>query len=72
MQHPIHHARVTPEKIAYRMADGGPALTFAGLDERANRRQQLRIHSADSGPSVWVIPTDEEQIIARCTLKSLN
>ena len=37
MLHPSHHAILTPEKIAYRMADTGDTLTFAELEARSNR-----------------------------------
>lgn len=38
------------------------------LDEQANTSGGPRISSADSGVSVWVIPTDEESMIAQHTL----
>jgi acetate kinase len=38
------------------------------LDPAANLRGGPRISSADSAVSVWVIPTDEELMIARHTL----
>lgn len=37
MKHPVHHARVTPEKIAYQMADSKASITFGELDARANQ-----------------------------------
>ncbi|MEL6751760.1 MAG: AMP-binding protein, partial [Pseudomonadota bacterium] len=37
MKHPSHHARVTPDKIAYQMAGSGERLTFAELDAATNR-----------------------------------
>lgn len=40
----------------------------ARLDEAANRRHGPRISAASSRPSVWVVPTDEERIIASHTL----
>jgi acetate kinase len=48
-------------------------LAWAGLtiDEAANRNGGPRI-SAGSGPSVWVIPTDEELVIARQTRSVLE
>ncbi|MGF1612837.1 MAG: acetate/propionate family kinase [Gammaproteobacteria bacterium] len=41
------------------------------LDEDANARGGPRISSADSAVSVWVIPTDEERMIALHTLRTL-
>ena len=38
------------------------------LDEAANAANESRISTADSAVSVWVIPTDEELMIARHTL----
>ena len=38
------------------------------LDAQANASGGPRISTPDSGVSVWVIPTDEELMIAQCTL----
>jgi acetate kinase len=35
------------------------------IDENANRRDETRISPPGRAPSTWVIPTDEESIIAR-------
>jgi acetate kinase len=37
------------------------------IDPKANDRRDLKISVADSTPSVWVIPTDEERMIAMHT-----
>jgi acetate kinase len=42
------------------------------LDETANRDGRLRISPEGAGPSVWVIPTDEERMIATHTLRILS
>jgi acetate kinase len=42
------------------------------LDEAANRSGGPRISAADSRVSVWVIPTDEERMIAEHTLTAMN
>jgi acetate kinase len=42
------------------------------LDEEANRRGGPRISAEGRGPSVWVIPTDEELVIARQTLRLIR
>jgi acetate kinase len=39
------------------------------LDEAANAARELRISPAGKAPSVWVIPTDEERMIALHTLR---
>jgi acetate kinase len=39
------------------------------LDEEANRRGETRISREGLCPSVWVIPTDEERVIAEHTLR---
>jgi long-chain acyl-CoA synthetase len=41
MLHPIAHAAATPDKAAYIMAGSGETVTYAQLDERANRGAQL-------------------------------
>ncbi len=67
MQHPIHHARVTPEKIAYRMAGGGPALTFAELDERANRgAQALRALGVEAGDHIAFLLENRLEFMEIC------
>jgi acetate kinase len=42
------------------------------LDEAANTRGASRISRAGSGPSVWVVPTNEELMIARHTARLLG
>jgi acetate kinase len=42
------------------------------LDESANERSGPRISSSESPVSVWVVPTDEEVMIARHTASLLN
>jgi acetate kinase len=41
------------------------------LDEEANAAGRARISTADSAVSAWVIPTDEERMIAIHTLRTL-
>jgi len=41
MTHPSIHAQTTPDKIAYRMAGSGEAITYAELDRRSNQGAQL-------------------------------
>lgn len=51
MKHPSHHARLTPDKIAYKMAGSGKSLTFAELDARSNQAahalQKLGVAAGD-------------------------
>ncbi|WP_035536540.1 acetate/propionate family kinase [Halomonas alkaliantarctica] len=42
------------------------------LDEQANHHNAICISAADSGVGVWVIPTDEERVIAIDCLTLLN
>jgi fatty-acyl-CoA synthase len=41
MTHPSLHARTNPDKIAYRMAGSGKAISYRELDERSNRGANL-------------------------------
>ncbi|WEK41666.1 MAG: acyl-CoA synthetase [Candidatus Sphingomonas colombiensis] len=41
MQHPVAHARATPDKAAYIMAATGEVVTYAELDRRADQGAQL-------------------------------
>src|ERR1700745_1399973 len=41
MTHPCIHARTNPDKIAYRMAGTGKAITYRELDELSNQGAQL-------------------------------
>ena len=41
MSHPSHHARTHPDKVAYRMARSGQAITYRELDERSNQGAHL-------------------------------
>lgn len=41
MSHPAHHAKSTPNKVAYVMARSGDKVTYRELDERSNQAAQL-------------------------------
>ncbi|HEY6179135.1 MAG TPA: acyl-CoA synthetase [Kofleriaceae bacterium] len=41
MTHPSHHARTTPDKIAYQMTGSGKEVTYRELDARSNQGAQL-------------------------------
>jgi acyl-CoA synthetase (AMP-forming)/AMP-acid ligase II len=49
MSHPSHHARTHPDKIAYRMARGGDAISYRELDARSNQGAHL-FRSLGLGP----------------------
>ena len=61
MKHPVHHARVTPDKIAYRMAGSGAALTFAELDARSNQGAQA-LRSLGVGPGEHIASLMENSL----------
>lgn len=42
------------------------------IDPEANERGDLKISVGDSTPSVWVLPTDEERMIATHTLQTIK
>jgi fatty-acyl-CoA synthase len=39
--HPVLHAQINPDKVAYEMAGSGEAITYRQLDEASNRGAQL-------------------------------
>jgi acetate kinase len=61
------HAAVIRERICRQTAWLG-----VNLDSAANANNQTRISTPDSKVTVWVIPTDEEQMIARHTRALLS
>ncbi len=42
------------------------------IDREANERRELKISAGDTKPSVWVIPTDEERMIAMHTSRLVD
>lgn len=50
------------------------SLQFLGvtLDDEQNNQSARRISGADANAAVWVIPTDEEQVIAQCVVSLLG
>ncbi|AWB25282.1 acyl-CoA synthetase [Methylobacterium currus] len=56
MKHPSHFARVTPDKVAYRMARSGETMTYAELDARSNRNAHaLRALGVGQGGNVALL-----------------
>jgi long-chain acyl-CoA synthetase len=49
MSHPSHHARTTPDKIAYQMARSGEVIRYRELEARSNQGAQL-FRSLGLGP----------------------
>lgn len=49
MKHPSDHARIAPDKIAYRMAGSGAQLSYAELDRRSNQGAHA-LRSVGLGP----------------------
>jgi acetate kinase len=60
----------SPE-IRRRICEASRWLGFA-IDEEANLRGEVRISATGSRPSIWVIPTNEELMIARHTARLLR
>jgi acetate kinase len=61
------HAAATRARICARLAWIGLAL-----DEAANQRHAQRISAAGSAVQAWIIPTDEEIVIARAARKLIG
>jgi acyl-CoA synthetase (AMP-forming)/AMP-acid ligase II len=53
MSHPLHHARTHPDKIAYRMARSGDALSYRELDAQSNQGAHV-FRSLGLGPGAHV------------------
>ena len=67
MKHPAHHAHVTPNKIAYRMAGSGVALTFAELDARSNQgAQALRSLGVGPGEHIAILMENRLEFLEVC------
>jgi fatty-acyl-CoA synthase len=49
MSHPSHHAKHHPDKVAYRMARSGAAITYGELDARSSQAAHL-LRSLGLGP----------------------
>ncbi len=56
LTHPSMHARTTPGKVAYRMAQSGAALTYSELDRRSNQGAHLfRSIGVEAGDHVAIL-----------------
>jgi long-chain acyl-CoA synthetase len=67
MTHPSVHALVSPDKIAYRMADSGKALSYRELDEVSNRGAQLfRSLGLKAGDHIAFLMENRLEFMAIC------
>lgn len=65
--HPSVHARLTPEKPALRMADGGQVLSYRELDERSNQvAQLLRARGLAPGDHVAILMENQPRFFEVC------
>ncbi len=67
MRHPSHHARLTPDKIAYRMDASGEEMTFRELDERSNQgAQALRSLGVGPGDHIALLMENRLEFLEIC------
>ncbi|HEU4731004.1 MAG TPA: acyl-CoA synthetase [Kofleriaceae bacterium] len=67
MLHPSHHARKNPDKIAYRMARSGKAITYAELDARSNQGAQLfRSLGLTTGDHIALLMENRLEVMEIC------
>jgi long-chain acyl-CoA synthetase len=65
--HPYIHAAATPQKVAYRMAAGGEAVTYAQLEERSNRvAQMLRARGLVAGDHIAILLENHPRYFEIC------
>ncbi|HEX8109047.1 MAG TPA: AMP-binding protein, partial [Kofleriaceae bacterium] len=67
MSHPSHHARIHPDKIAYRMARSGDAISYRELDARSNQGAQLfRALGLQAGDHIALVMENRLEFMAIC------
>jgi len=65
--HPSVHARQTPDKVAYRMAASGEAVTYRELDDAANRfAQLLRVSGLQAGDHIAILLENNVRLFEMC------
>ena len=65
--HPSIHARSTPDKLAYRMAGSGEAVTYRELDEASNRvAQLLRASGVEAGDHIAILLENHPRFFELC------
>jgi len=67
MQHPCYHATVTPDKIAYRIADTDKAITYAALDRVSNKgAHALRAAGLQQGDRLAILMENRLEFMEIC------
>ena len=67
MSHPSHHARTHPDKIAYRMARSGDAISYRELDARSNQGAHLfRSLGLRHGDHIALVMENRLEFMAIC------
>jgi long-chain acyl-CoA synthetase len=67
MSHPSHHARTQPDKIAYRMARSGDAISYRELDARSNQGAHVfRSLGLRAGDHIALVMENRLEFLAIC------
>ncbi len=67
MSHPSHHARTHPDKIAYRMARSGDAISYRELDARSNQGAHLfRALGLQPGDHIALVMENRLELLTIC------
>ncbi|HEX3474725.1 MAG TPA: acyl-CoA synthetase [Kofleriaceae bacterium] len=67
MTHPCHHARTHPDKIAYRMARSGDAISYRELDARSNQAAHVfRSLGLGPGDHIALVMENRLEFLAIC------
>src|SRR5437868_6475970 len=67
MSHPSHHARTDPDKIAYRMARSGDAISYRELDARSNQGAHVfRSLGLQAGDHIALLMENRLEFMAIC------
>ena len=67
MKHPIHHARITPDKIAYKMAKSGAEISYGELDIRSNQcANALRLLGVGVGDHIAILLENRLEMLEIC------
>ena len=65
--HPFHHAKKTPDKAAYIMADTGEVVTYRQLDERSNQvAHMLRALGLVAGDHIAILLENHPRFFEIC------
>src|SRR5215475_8487892 len=67
MPHLSHHARTQPDKIAYRMARSGDAISYRELDARSNQGAHVfRALGLRPGDHIALVMENRLELLAIC------